>query len=395
MRTLLMWGLIVAFPFFCFAQGEQTVSKDFEKKVLGLASTFRINEHISVAQTQVDDDNFSLTAVDDKLQVIWRISLPGKKANSGMFKDNILATARVSSGKSKKDPDDYFAYLIDAQTGKLLLKKQVYQGTAENYEDMETLFANDGSWARLLVRQTAASRKARFLKIDEVVETKSFIVIDLNDKLDPVLTQYNIPNGVYIGFVSNSADSFYVVMFEPGQAFKVLKFTDGKPEVAAMITKEMDLPKKLYSPKLTAKCISSAKDMNVVYLAADYKGSDDFKLAICKFDFGNNSSKVVNEIITREHIRDIKKKVDETYKKIGDLSFGGKVFDFEVKNLADFGGTITVSFGDHWDFNNYQIEGSTIINGYDEDLNQKFQQVMASNTVYGPSSDVATVYYYS
>lgn len=114
---------------------------------------------------------------------------------------------------------------------------------------------------------------------------------------------------------------------------------------------------------------------------------------MCKFDFKSNSAKVVSEAIDNDLIKSIKKSTDETYKKTGDLAFG-KLFDFEVKHMAEYGGVITVSFGDKWAQESYQIEGSTIINGYDEEMNQKFQQVMATNTVYGPTSNTKPDYHF-
>ncbi len=156
----------------------------------------------------------------------------------------------------------------------------------------------------------------------------------------------------------------------------------------------MDLPSNLTSKKFTTECISSATDPNLAYISAIYKGSDNYKLSVCKFDFKANSAKVISETIDNDHIKNIKKSVDEAYKKTGDLALG-EVFQFEVQHMAEYNGTIVVSFGDRGSQDPpYQLIQSTIINGYDEDLNQKFQQVMPSSTVYGPTSNIETGYYY-
>ncbi|HVS90708.1 MAG TPA: hypothetical protein VHE59_01665 [Mucilaginibacter sp.] len=393
MKKILLWNLLLLFPCLLFAQNDQTLIKDFEKKVQGIGNTIQLSDHVNIAQIQVDDDNFELLAIDDKMQVLWRISLAGQGASSGIFKGNILATASVP-GKSKKDPIDYMAYLVDAQTGKLLVQKQVFHSTTENYEVPETLFAKDGSWARFVIRQTADTKKGMYVKIDKYDATQQLTVFDLNDKLESVTTQCNLPAGVYRNIVSGSADNFIVIMFEPAKAFEALKFTDGKPDAVATITQSLNLPEKLHEPELSTACISAASDPDVVYLSSYYRDSNkDYKLTLCKFDFKNNSSKSVSETNDGDHLKELKKTVDESYRKLGFLTFG-KLFDFEVNHMAEYGGVITIAIGDSWALNNYQNEGSVIIAGYDEDMNQKFEQVVPIWTTGGPTSNTAMGYYF-
>lgn len=275
MKKILFWSLFLLLPAALLAQNSQTLVKDFEKKVQRLENSFKISDHVGVVQITVDDDNFELVAIDDKMQILWRISLTGQGANSGVFKGNILATASIP-GKSKNDPIDYIAYLVDAQTGKLLIQKHIYQSTSDNFETTETLFAKDGSWARYLIRQTAATKKGRFMTVDDYDATKQFTVFDLGDKLELTQTQYNLPAGVYVGMVSGSAENFAVLIFERGKAFKAFKFTDGKTEAVDSIEQDLDLPEKLFSPaKFSAKCIVSTTDPNVAYLSSYFKGSDN------------------------------------------------------------------------------------------------------------------------
>ncbi|MBS1528212.1 MAG: hypothetical protein JST19_21380 [Bacteroidetes bacterium] len=393
MKKLLLWSMLLLFPCILFAQSNQTLVKDFEKKVEKLGNTIQLSDHINIAQIQVDDKNFELLAIDDKMQVLWRISLAGERAMSGVFKGNILATASIP-GKSKKDPIDYMAYLVDAQTGKLLAQKLVYHSTTENYETTETLYAKNGLWARFVVRQTADTKKGMFIKIDKFDATQQFTVFDLNDKLETAETQYNLPDGIYRNIVSGSADNFVVLMFERGKAFEALKFSDGKPDAVATITQNLALPEKIHEPELSTAGISSASDADVAYLSSYYRDANkDYKLTLCKFDFKNNSSKAVSETNDRDHLKEIKKTVDESYRKLGYLTFG-ELFEFEVKHMEECGNTIIVSIGDRWARDAYQNEGSTIINGYDEDLNQKFRQVVPTWTTHGGTSNTATGYYY-
>ncbi len=197
MKKLLFWGLLLLLPSLLFAQTNQTVVKDFEKKVQRLTHTFQLSDHVNIAQIATDE-GFELLAIDDKMQVLWRISLSGGEAMSGVFKGNILATS--ATGKSKKGPMDYNAYLIDAQTGKLLLQKQIYESTYETWEVPQTLFAKDGSWARLVVRQTTVKGQGWIVKSD-LMATRQLTVFELNDKLEPTTTQCNLQEGVYIGTV--------------------------------------------------------------------------------------------------------------------------------------------------------------------------------------------------
>ena len=47
------------------------ISKNFTPKIKGIFQSFKLNEHVSVVQTNIDDENFELIADNDKMEVLW------------------------------------------------------------------------------------------------------------------------------------------------------------------------------------------------------------------------------------------------------------------------------------------------------------------------------------
>lgn len=57
---------------FTFAQNNQVIHKDFEKKVHLVVNSFQLNDHVNITQLMLDEDHFVLMAIDDKMNIVWR-----------------------------------------------------------------------------------------------------------------------------------------------------------------------------------------------------------------------------------------------------------------------------------------------------------------------------------
>lgn len=394
MKKSLLWYLLLLFPLSVSAQN-QTLLKGFEKKVLEAFTVVKVNDHVNVTQVLLENYNFELVAVDEKMQVLWRTPLMGKPIGCGNFSGHLLAVASVNSSKAKDAGKSYLAYFVDEQTGKLIQQKEIYTSAAATLEVTEALFDEKGTWFKLVVRETASNRSKRFVSQATYDKTNSLAVIDINNKLDVTITKPNVPDGYYAGCAAGSAESFLLFVLQPDGTLKVSKFDSGKAEPSASITQSLDIKAETSYDLLAYKYTVSSSDPDVAYFSLVHKNLNrDYELSVCKLDFNTNSGKIVNEVLTKDHLKSIEKNFSTTDKKIDHPDMGAG-FLFVVKHLEVYDGVVLVSFEASFGQDHYAVENATILNAYDKDLNLKFQQVLPNITVHGLTSAIAVDYYHS
>src|SRR6185312_35526 len=108
MKKLLLKLTSLLLPFFALAQVNAPIYKDFEKDVKSELHVYKFNDHLYVLSQTIDEEHRDLVAVDDKMQVVWRIDIPGTSYSTSKFKDHILAVTTTS----KKNLTTLTGYLI-------------------------------------------------------------------------------------------------------------------------------------------------------------------------------------------------------------------------------------------------------------------------------------------
>ncbi|HWD89433.1 MAG TPA: hypothetical protein VG367_14980 [Mucilaginibacter sp.] len=394
MKKFLFGVLVLLTPALTFAQTQQQLLKDFEKNTRGVKNTFQLNDQVNIMTIRLDNE-FELLAIDNKMQVLWRNTFKGDAVISGKFKGHILAIG-ANVGDPKTYFDSYTGYLIDEQTGKLLLQKLIYMSTASTVEVADAFFAEDGSYLKLALRQTGAKKThSRFSLLDKIDETRGITVIDVNDKLEATVSVLEIPNGFYTGLQANKAGDVFTFFLQNDKTLIVSKFENGKTKPSAAITQNVDMPEQTKTDEITYGSACSSMDPNVAYFGLMHKNpSKDLELTVCKVDFTANSGKIVNEILTKSHVKTIEKsfippdKIDKAY-------IGSEYF-FVLKHMWEYDGTLSVVYGGKYqEGNGYWIENSAIINGYDKDLNQSFQQVLPNRTTFALTSHATAGFYHN
>src|ERR1700710_715326 len=140
MKKFLLQYIMLLVPFFAAAQSNPTVYKDFAPKIKGIVHSFKLDDHTSVIQTNLDGENFELIAIDDKGKILWRTALKGYAIGTGKFRGHILAVASVEHSASKGPIGPYTGFLINAQTGKLTLQKTIYEGGSKTFVILDLSF---------------------------------------------------------------------------------------------------------------------------------------------------------------------------------------------------------------------------------------------------------------
>ena len=403
MKKILIQFSLLLLPVFVFAQSETQSYKDFSKKIVGIDEPFRLTDHASVMVQAIDDENFELVAIDDKMQVLWRTTLKGVSIGAGLFKGRILVVSASGTSPFKGLTGPFTGFLLDAQTGKLQVQKTIYDSNPDTQELPRTFFNSDGSDFKLVIRQTNASRSFPFMaslsynkNLVATMETKDFTIITLDDRLDVTTLKPKIPDGYFLNMKCNNRGDLFISAYLENKNIKIFLYEKGKIDPSE-ITQAIDLVK----PKddLNAAMGVSQDDGNIIYYAQVHNNqNNERELSVIKFDFNNHTSTIVNEVFDKSHIKNIEKSyvpLDKTLDK-PEIKDANNKYNLGVRHIEENHGSVLVTlsnsdFGEKRNFDESPFslirlenkhlhefkESSLVINGYDVNLNPKLQQVLA------------------
>ncbi|RYE15353.1 MAG: hypothetical protein EOP51_26945 [Sphingobacteriales bacterium] len=389
MKLLLPCILLLFIPFSLSAQTEPVLYKDFSEGIRDVSNSFQLNEHTNILQTDLDHDTFEMSAIDENMKVLWRTTVKGYAISCGNFKGKILAIAATDYSMFKGINGIYKGFLLDPKTGKVEMEKIIYEGNGQNWDAVSTFFTTDGTYFRMVVRQTAVTRALFTLDISKKVKdfyrTKDLSVIDFNEQLEVASTlKPSFSEGLFINATGNYEGDLYLALFSGGRTVVVYKYDAGKTVPSGKLTQDIALR---YTddddePDNHIKLFASESDRNVVYFSVMYKNIDkDMHLDVARLDFGKKTKQVVTEAFNKEKIKQIEKSFVRINKEIDkpSISYGG---DVEVRYMTEQEGTLLVAMSSryfqHGQQATWMVENSIVINGYDLDLKTKFQQVMPS-----------------
>jgi hypothetical protein len=387
-----LFGLLLIFPFAVSAQTNQTLLKDFEKKVDFLTGTCRVNDHLNIAQIAIDPENSELVAIDNKMQVLWRATFKGSLGGVGVFKDHILALGANHSDKSKA-AIEYTAYMLDEQSGKVTLQKVYYTNSDPTEIQNTPVFAKDGSWLKILIRETGAKKRGGFVDMDKFNETHGLSVLSVNDDLTVANSNPHLADGQYAGFAVTAADSYCIFYLQPDGMLRASEYKSSQNTPPVSIVQSLDMRTGSSSEQITFNCTASATENNVAYFSIIHRNPQkDYELSICKLDFKQGQAKLVNQPLLNDHLKSIEKAFVRPDKKLDNPNVGHADF-LVLKTIADYDGTLIITYGADFFKGNYHIQNSSVIDGYDKDLKLKYEQVMPNETTYGPTGNLSASIY--
>ena len=353
------------------------ISKNFTPKIKGIFQSFKLNEHVSVVQTNIDDENFELIAVNDKMEVLWRTSFKGYAFGADKFKGHILAFAAAIYSEKKGYTGPFTGYLINETTGKLMLQKEIYNDNANDKKELAiAYFTGDGAYCNLAVEHV--DKDARFFPTDKINTSNDIKLMSINEKLEVVNTRHIIPEGTFINLVYNNIDNLFLFVLQDNKTVKVSKYEAGKTEASESITQDIDVANKPEIDYNSRYVFPSPANPNVVYFTLTHNNADkDHELTVGKLDFGMHKGQIVTEVFTGKHIRDIEKSFVPFDKKLDKPKVG---YYNEVRHLEEYNGTLLVTLSEWGSGGNFAFgESSVVINGYDLNLKPKFQQLIPTH----------------
>lgn len=378
MKRTLFQLILLFLPFFVFAQNQLPVIKNLTGKILGIDNSFKLNDHVSVIQTNIDNENFELIAINEKAEVLWRTQIKGYAIGAGKFKGKILVIASEKFTENSKIVGPYTATQIDEQTGRILLSKVIYKGSDDYQEVTQVSYTEDGLGFTLAIRQTGTAKPTTLFGKNLFFQTRDFTLIKLTDNLDATIIKPKIAFEGLSTFWLGPEGNLYIFNNIDG-GVKVSKFEDGKTEPSAIIT--TSTPYVAASLDRIPLITASSSDKNIFYYASVKDGQELF---VCKVDFNNNTSESINEVFDSKHVKSIKNSYVPFNKDLHKPEFTDR-FGLAVRYLKEYNGTLFVTLSNRelqtpskqvrpTGGSSLDDEGALLINGYDLNLKQKFQQ---------------------
>jgi len=377
MRRLLWQFALLLLPVCAFAQGNPTISKNFTPKIKGIFQSFKLNDHVSIVQTNIDDENFELIAVNDKMEVLWRTSFKGYAFGADKFKGHILAFAATSYSEKKGYAGPYTGYFVNETTGKLMLQKEIYNDKPSDKKEVAiAYFTGDGAYCNLAVEQV--DKDTRFFPTDKINTSNDIKLMSLNEKLEIVNTRHIIPEGTFVNLTYNNNGDLFLFVLQDNKTVKVSKYEAGKTDASGSIIQDIDVANKPEIDYNSRFVFPSPTNPNVVYFTLTHNNPDkDHELTVGKLDFSTHKGQIVNEVFSGKHVRDIEKSYVPFDKKLDKPNLG---YYHEVRHLEEYNGTLLVTLSEWGAGGNFSFgELSVVINGYDLDLKPKFQQVLPTH----------------
>jgi hypothetical protein len=385
---------IVLLPLLVFAQDDNVV-KEFAKRALELHS-IQINEHLNVLQIEYDKATFELIGVNDQMQTIWRSTFKGHPFQTAKFKGNII-TLTSTEDDSKGPNNTFVAFLVDYTTGKLIAQNQICTDE-DDYREFPEMSTGDGSYCEVVIRKGLMERKRSYSafgfskKLQAQKTISNLQAFELNEKLEIVNSfKPEIDPGLFLTSAFNNNGDIFISWLD-GVTINVYRYPKEKPASSKKLS--IDIPAESIEIEQNddhhiMNLIPDEKDKNKVYYAVIYKNKNkNPELNVGKFDFINGKETSATEEFDKKEVKRLKKSYVGVNKKIDDADFSSD--QIELKYASEMNGKLVVALGSYSKYSsttiypnaNVSTSGSTtadyatLINGYDLDLNQKFQQLM-------------------
>ena len=340
-----------------------------------------------------DNENFDLLAVNDQMQVLWKKSFIGFALAVDKFKNKVVAIASTDHSGIKGSNNTYKGFILDAANGKTLAEKVIFTGSDE-YMTYPIIYTGEGAYLKLAVRQSGLKRKLHvglpFLGgfsingyAKEFNETHDLQVLDLNEQLDPIATiKPAISNGSFINIRWNKQADMFVGWLN-GPSIEVYRYDAGKTTPSAQLTADVVLKEDKSSlPGEYILFTPSEVNNSILYYSLLYINTNkDAELGIGKFDFKSGKKQYVTQVLDKDNLKAVKKAFVPVNKKIDDVNTGyGK--GMKIRYMNEISGVLvttlssTSSESSSIGSGRWQMEASILINGYDANLNLKYQQYM-------------------
>ena len=389
MKKILLLCLIFLLPCIAIAQEDAPLTDDYYDDIRSLAGPVKIDDHTSVIQVNTGTESFDLMAINDKQEIVWHTTIDGYGMAMGKFKGKIVAVASTEHSAITGTGNTYKAFMLAPLTGKVLTSKIVYEDSNDYIEVPQILIGDN--YFKFAMRETNITHRLhvgipivaifQVMEINkEGIETQKLDVVDLNEKLEPISTIKPAINGTFITISCNKRGDMFVAWLN-GPDIEVYKYPAGKSDPSGKLNADVTINGNS-STNLAGKILFTASDNEPdnLYYSMLYRNEDkEPEMMLGKLDFAANTKKSVTQVFQKADLKALEKGFIPVNKKLDDPDLGSpKSMGIESLVKTD-GGLVVAMESTYTVVSNYgsQCVGmSLLLNGFDDDLKPKFQQVL-------------------
>lgn len=264
-------------------------------------------------------DQFGVQVFTSDLKIKWSTPVPGVPRALGRFHNKllVLTTSDFTNSGWKNDLD---ACILDPETGKIEVQKNVYQGGENYYIEPKFFFSSKDNDFKLGIRTTGAEKKFRINVTLMGGETKlqkewgltsSFELISFNDKLEatgkaelPVKKEYR-----FLDCKNNSEGVLFIAYFDGESGISVQRVKPGAGNSSEFRHMSFDAHNNSY---FSTYFFLSPSHPDIAYMNVNYFNSDNQQsMGAYKVDFGAEDQQPLRAVSIIN--KDYKKKMKEGY----------------------------------------------------------------------------------
>ena len=353
----------------------------------------KMDDNSIISNVQLDDNNYGVIRLNKDMSTQWITNLDGFPIAIGMFNGQILVITASELSSWKGINNDYFGFLIDPKTGRAFLKKELYNGGDQFYQQPVFLYSPDGSFFKMVVRISNFTRGAHnpllMFSEDKVVgqyfTTNDIKLMTFDNTLNvkstikPVLT-----DGYFVGGTTNkNGDVFLMTEFSQGYV-KIARYENEKTTPAKVIDLPVNMEDAVIVNLQDLNVLTSKEDPSVLFFAGTYfNAAKDMELVTAKFNF--KDGKVDRDIqpMDKAYFKDLEKSYVPFSKKFNSVDLGSKN-EMRIKNVIENDGKLIVSLSSYSFRSGNNTAGTSnsisaydlLINIYDPKVSLQFQQVI-------------------
>jgi hypothetical protein len=254
-------------------------------------SRVRVSPTEAVVLSHINKEEFAVKKINNKLQVVWSTPLTAIPLFVGQVNGNIL----VISAPTRRGVDwknEFDGMLLDAKSGKLLLKKNLYTGAEDFVFEPKLLIPSATGDFYFGVRETAYKKGLRVFpygigyskSLEKYNVSSAFSFFTVNDKLE-ITNRAKLPVNETDEFIDCgiTTSKHLIVASAEGSNIKLEKFDLSTGKSAGRFAASIDARNR---SEYQTNLFVSRVDPDKAYLAVEYTNSEkDKTLALVQFNF--------------------------------------------------------------------------------------------------------------
>lgn len=321
----------------------------------------------------------------------WTTAITGDPFCIARLGDNVIVVAATDRSYFKSYNNQYNAFLIDPASGKVLMQKEIYNGSKEFMEFPRFYTSESGKFFKFSVRRTAVKRKVHVglpglgalvtLKtLEKQANTvQRFAIVTIDKNFDMKTVEPAFPEGTYINSVSNADGDVFVFTMNNKSSFQVSRYPEGQTQAVSSINQPLGGElKRMLDPETGESQlfpVCDDKNPSAVYWGMMVDAGKGTTLLVSRINFADGSSSLASETFTQDKLRGLKKQFKANNEDVGrlDLGVSENMVLHSLRVFEDRVFVITAAQIGSGSFFNFSSE---IVSSFSKDLKLNYQLVI-------------------